>query len=210
MSTKSKTFATNLPGVSEREGTVSRIVRSYSVQIRGRTRLSHGSGFVWRHDGLIVTTAQAARDSRVLVTLADDREAEGRVVARDQLSDLALVVVPSRGLLIAPMGDPWALKTGSIVLSVERARDTTATLSLGLVHAVSHDDDGDPRWLASDMRLALRDMGSPLVDTLARVVGVNSATVNGLTAAIPANVIVEFVRETEDLGLIPKRASLAA
>lgn len=126
------------------------------------------------------------------------------------MSDLALLLVPARGLLVAPVGDPWALKTGSIVLAVEHAREAAGQLSLGLVHAVTRDDDGDPVWLASDMRLALRDMGAPLVDTSGRVLGVNSATVNGLTAAVPMNVVVEFVREAEDMGLIPKLVSLAA
>ena len=31
-----------------------------------------------------------------------------------------------------------------------------------------------------------------------------------LTAAIPMNVVVEFVREAEEMGLIPKKESLAA
>jgi serine protease Do len=165
---------------------------------------------VWRHDGIVITTAHAAKDSRLAVRLYDDRVVDGRVVARDRLSDLAIVVIQARGLLIAPMGDPWALRTGSIVLAIEHAREAAGQLSLGLVHGVTRDSDNDPVWLATDMRLALRDMGSPLVDTSARVLGVNSATVNGLTAAIPANVIVEFVSEAEDEGLIPKRASLAA
>ncbi|MFN8573658.1 MAG: S1C family serine protease [Gemmatimonadaceae bacterium] len=192
------------------EGSVSRIVRSYSVALTGRSRPTQGAGFVWRHDGIIITTAHAAKDSRVSVRLYDNRVVEGRVVARDRLSDLAMVVTHARGLLIAPVGDPWALRTGSIVLAIEHSREPAGQLSLGLVHGVTRDDDKDPLWLATDMRLALRDMGSPLVDTSARVLGVNSATVNGLTAAIPSNVIVEFVREVEDEGLIPKRASLAA
>jgi serine protease Do len=197
-------------GVDRETGSLAKIVRSYSVQLIGRSRPTAGSGFVWRHDGVIVTTAHVAKDPRVMVTLYDDRVVEGRVVAKDTLSDLALVVTPARGLLIAPIGDPWALRTGSIVLSVEHARQESGQLSLGLVHAVTLDEDQDPVWLASDMHLALRDMGSPLVDTSARVLGVNSATVNGLTAAIPANVVVEFVREVEEQGLIPRRASLAA
>lgn len=199
------------PALVEREtGGLARIVRSYTVQLRGRSRPTQGTGIVWRHDGLIVTTAHAVRDPRLMVTLYDDRVTEGRLVARDRLSDLALIMVPARGLLIAPTGDPWGLKTGSIVLAVEHARESAGQLSLGLVHAVTRDEDGDPVWLASDMRLSLRDMGAPLVDTSGRVLGVNSATVNGLTAAIPMNVVVEFVKEAEEMGLIPKRESLAA
>ncbi len=201
--------STSAPLDRETRG-LSRIVRSYTVQLRGRSRPTQGTGIVWRHDGLIVTTAHAVRDPRLLVTLYDDRVTEGRVVARDRLSDLALVMVPARGLFIAPTGDPWALKTGSIVLAVEHARETAGQLSLGLVHAVTRDEDGDPVWLASDMRLSLRDMGAPLVDTSGRVLGVNSATVSGLTTAIPMNVVVEFVREAEEMGLIPKKESLAA
>ena len=201
----------SIPAVVEREtGGLARMVRSYTVQLRGRSRPTQGTGIVWRHDGLIVTTAHAVRDPRLLVTLYDDRVTEGRLVARDRLSDLALVMIPARGLLVAPKGDPWALRTGSIVLAVEHARESDGQLSLGLVHAVTRDEDSDPVWLASDMRLSLRDMGAPLVDTSGRVLGVNAATVNGLTAAIPMNVVVEFVREAEEMGLIPKKESLAA
>ncbi|MBV6522561.1 MAG: hypothetical protein MNPFHGCM_02709 [Gemmatimonadaceae bacterium] len=200
-----------LSSVVDRERTgLTTLVRSYTAELRGRSRRTLGTGIVWRHDGLIVTTAHATRDSRLLVTLYDKRVTEGRVVARDRLSDLTLVMVPARGLLIAPTGDPWALRTGSTVLAVEHARDTACRLSLGLVHTVTRDRDNDPVWLASDMRLSLRDMGTPLVDTSGRVLGVNAATVNGLTTAIPMNVVVEFVREAEDQGIIPKRESLAA
>ncbi|MFN8580452.1 MAG: serine protease [Gemmatimonadaceae bacterium] len=210
MSIKSVSGA-HIRGLNEREeGSVASIVRSYSVGLVGRTRPTQGSGFVWRHDGVIITTAHAAKDSRLAVTLYDGRTVDGRVVARDRLSDLAIVQVQARGLFIAPMGDPWALKTGSIILSIEHARDAAGQLSLGFVHGVTRDGDNDPVWLATDMRLALRDMGAPLVDTSARVLGVNSATVNGLTAAIPSNVVTEFVREAEDDGLIPKREQLAA
>ena len=203
--------AASIPAPVERDsGGLARVVRSYTVRLHGRSRPTQGTGIVWRNDGLIVTTAHAVRDPRLLVTLYDDRVTEGRLVARDRMSDLALLLVPARGLLVAPVGDPWALKTGSIVLAVEHAREAAGQLSLGLVHAVTRDDDGDPVWLASDMRLALRDMGAPLVDTSGRVLGVNSATVNGLTAAVPMNVVVEFVREAEDMGLIPKLVSLAA
>lgn len=203
------TSSSSTPVDRETRG-LAKLVRSYTVQLRGKSRQTQGTGIVWRHDGLIVTTAHAVRDPRLVVTLYDDRVTEGRVVARDRLSDLALVLVPARGLLVAPTGDPWALKTGSIVLAVEHAREAAGQLSLGLVHAVTRDSDEDPVWLASDMRLSLRDMGAPLVDTSGRVLGVNSATVNGLTAAIPMNVVVEFVRESEELGLIPKKESLAA
>jgi S1-C subfamily serine protease len=191
-------------------GGVASLARLYTAQVSGHQRWSSGSGVVWRHDGLVVTTSTVARDSRVVVSLHDESVAEGRVVARDEASGLALLWVPARGLLIAPPGDPWALKAGSVVLALGRAVGSVRDVSLGLVHSVTRDSDGDPHWLASDIALSPHSVGGALVDASARLIGINAATVAGLSTAIPVNVVHEFVREAEEDGRIRKRALWAA
>jgi S1-C subfamily serine protease len=195
----------------ERElGGIASLVQLYTAQVCGRVRSSAGSGVVWRHDGLIVSTSGVARDPRPQVTLHDGTEVEGRVVARDEASGLALLWVSARGLLIAPPGDPWALRTGSTVLALNRSVSGGCTLSLGMVHSATHDDDGDPRWLASDINVAGPSLGGALVDSTARLVGINAANLAGLSTAVPVNIVQEFVREAEEDGRIPKRILFAA
>jgi serine protease Do len=199
-----------LPVIERELLAVARLARTYTVGVSGRVRSAHGSGVVWRHDGLVVTNAHVARESRLILSLYDEREVEARLVARDTQHDLALLVTNARGLLIGPPGDPWSMHSGSIVLAAEASMEELAPLSLGLLRQITYDDLGDPKWITSDIRIPLSAAGGPLIDTRARVLGVCTATVSGLGTAVPVNVIQRFIREAELGGLIPTRGSLAA
>jgi serine protease Do len=50
------------------------------------------------------------------------------------------------------------------------------------------------QWIYADVRLAPGNSGGPLADAAGRVVGINTAIVNGLGAAIPSATALDFVR----------------
>ena len=178
------------------------LVRSFTVTIVGRGGASQGSGVVWHPDGIIASNAHVVADGRLAVALSDGRELDARVVAHDRRRDLALLRVGAQDLHTAPIGDPSALRAGSLVLAVGHPWGVSNALSLGVVHSVVRNREGAPRWIAADVRLAPGNSGGPLMDASGRLVGLNAMIVNGLGAAIPVNLVLTFVKEALERGAV--------
>jgi serine protease Do len=188
---------------------LARLVTTWTVEITCRDGEGRGSGVIWHPDGLLATNAHVVTAPRHIVRLADGRELEGRVLVRDERRDVALLDV-EMPLPTLPIGDPGALRPGSLVLALGHPWGVTNALSMGVVHAVSRDRRGAPRYIAADVRLAPGNSGGPLVDAAGRVIGMNAMIVGGLGVAIPVNVIGRVVRDAIAAGAIPQHLDWAA
>lgn len=177
---------------------LAQLVRSFTVALTGSTRrgLQAGTGVVWHPDGLIVTNAHVATRENYTVTLATGDRVDGEVIARDREKDLAALSVPVRGLRQAPVRDAATLRPGSLVLALGHPFGVANALTLGVVHHVVRESSGEPRWIAADIQLAPGNSGGPLVDASGRLVGVNAMIVSGLGAAIPVEVVAQFLTST--------------
>lgn len=177
---------------------LAQLVRSYTVALAAKSRggVQAGSGVIWHPDGLVVTNAHVATRGRYTVTLPTGDRVDGEVIARDRDIDLAAVAIPVRGLHPAPLGEPAALRPGSLTLALGHPLGVANALALGIVHHVVRDDAGDPRWIAADIQLAPGNSGGPLVDASGRLVGINAMIVSGLGAAIPVDVVANFLNAT--------------
>jgi len=54
---------------------------------------------------------------------------------------------------------------------------------------------GNRAWIRSQVRLAPGNSGGPLANAEGRVVGINTAIINGLGVAVPSNDAADFVRQ---------------
>nr|MBA3441356.1 trypsin-like peptidase domain-containing protein [Pyrinomonadaceae bacterium] len=97
-------------------------VRRSAVEVRGH-RSGGGSGVIWRADGLVVTNAHVIRGRETEVVLADGRTFAAAVVKRDDVSDLAALILEGRAgteardLPTATIGDSDNLRVGEVVLA---------------------------------------------------------------------------------------------
>jgi serine protease Do len=170
-------------------GEIAEKLRRSTVQIHPHGRYGgQGSGVIWTAGGLILTNAHVARAPEAEIELWDGRRFPARVTARDPRRDLATLHIDAPPLDAAVPGDSAALRPGELVIAIGNPLGFAGALSTGVVHSIGK------QWIYADVRLAPGNSGGPLADAAGRVVGINTAIVNGLGAAIPSATALDFVR----------------
>ena len=176
-------------------GEVAERLRRSTVQVFAHGHDGGGSGVIWSADGRIVTNSHVARSERADVVLWDGRRLPAKLVSRDGRRDLAELKVSEAGLPAAMAGNSDALRPGELVIAIGSPLGFAGALSTGVIHSVGPISGmGRDRWVGASVRLAPGNSGGPLADARGRVIGINTAIVNGLGVAVPSNAAVDFVR----------------
>jgi serine protease Do len=156
------------------------------------------AGTIWLSSGLIVTNAHVIKGGEPIVRLPDGRRLEALVLAQDSKLDLAAIKVDAERLLPVSLGDSDDLEPGQLVVALGHPWGVRGTVTAGIVMDVGNDclRVKYPSPLVS-VNLPLRpgNSGGPLVDSLGRLVGINSM-MTGADAglAIPINVARAFLQ----------------
>ncbi len=178
-----------------------------------------GSGFVLDRKGHVVTAAHVVDGAdTVTVRLASGRDTQARVLGADQASDIALLRVeaPSAELHPLPLGDSDAVSVGDPVVAIGNPLGLARSLTAGVVSGLNRTIDS-PRGdaiagaIQTDAALNPGNSGGPLLDTQARVIGVNVQVAAGGSAgigyAVPVNTVRRVVAQLQ-AGRLPARAYL--
>jgi serine protease Do len=174
-------------------GDISERLRRSTAQIL-YDRQPCGSGVVWSADGLILTNAHVVRHPEPRIRLWDGRSFAGRLSSRDVRRDLAAFRIAATDLQPATQGDSSAVRPRELVIAVGNPLGFAGALSTGVIHSVGPIPGlGSRSWLRADVRLAPGNSGGPLADANGRTIGINTAIVNGLGVAVPANDAAAFV-----------------
>ena len=157
---------------------------------------SGGSGVIVTPDGYALTNAHVVEGVReVAVTLRNETEpVRAPVVGADPATDLAVVRIPRSGLPAAELAESETLRVGQLVIAIGDPLGFQSTVTTGVVSALGRSLRGkDGRLIdnviQTDAALNPGNSGGPLVDTHAKVVGVNTAIIpmaQGVGFAIPA------------------------
>ena len=173
-----------------------------NLQVRRRTRrgeaIGSGSGVVISGDGFLITSAHVVeRATSAVASFPDGRETRASVVGADRLSDLAVLRAESGDLQPAALGDASDLRVGQLVVAIGNphgfAGSVTAGVVSGLGRSLATGRRGGPQRLVenviqTDAALNPGNSGGALVDSTARVVGINTALAGiGLGLAVPLN-----------------------
>ncbi|HEX6836831.1 MAG TPA: trypsin-like peptidase domain-containing protein, partial [Polyangia bacterium] len=165
----------------------------------GRRGGGSGSGVLFTPDGYILTNAHVVRGSEprsgrtMEVALTDGSTHAAELVGADPATDTAVIRIEGRGLPHAQFGESAKLKVGQLCVAIGNPLGFSSTVSAGVVSALGRNmraQDGRlmENIIQSDVALNPGNSGGPLVDTRARVIGVNTAMIfgaQGISFAVP-------------------------
>jgi S1-C subfamily serine protease len=153
-----------------------------------------GSGVLFTPDGYLLTNAHVVgRASSVKIALPDGSNHDGNVVGADPATDLAVVHIGGTHLPSAELGTSSKLRVGQLVVAIGNPLGFSFTVSAGVVSALgrtlrAQDGRSMDAIIQSDVALNPGNSGGPLVDSHARVVGINTAVIlgaQGLSFSVP-------------------------
>ncbi len=192
-------------------GEISERLRRSTVRVASGKRPGFGSGVIWNRGGLIVTNAHVAMHGDQEVELWDGRRFPARVTSRDPRRDLATLQIQADNLEPATAGSSAEIRPGELVIAVGNPLGFAGAVSTGVVHSVGAlPGMGGQSWILANVRLAPGNSGGPLADAEGRVIGINTAIVNGLGVVAPADAAREFLRSgpRPSLGVVLRPVSL--
>ena len=154
------------------------------------------SGFIVRSDGYVLTNNHVIEGAKeIVVTLADGRKFNGKIMGRDSRNDLAIVKIEAKNLPAVQLGDSDAIRPGDFAIAIGNPYGLQHTVTAGIISGLARSLDGDPSeagiYIQTDAAINRGNSGGPLIDIDGRVVGINTAIIaqaQGLGFAVPVNV----------------------
>lgn len=172
-----------------------------------------GSGVLVTPDGFVLTNHHVVESAdEVTVHLTGGQTLSADIVGTDAATDLAVVRVSARDLPFAELGDSNELRVGQLVIAIGNPFGFQSTVSAGVVSALGRalrSPSGRliENMIQTDASLNPGNSGGPLVDSQARVVGINTAInslAQGIGLAIPTSTAQWVVGELIAHGKVPR------
>jgi S1-C subfamily serine protease len=217
-----------LDAYSRTVSTVARLARSSVAHItvsRTRAGRAGGSGFAFTADGFVLTNSHVVHDAKnVSAAFADGAEYGARLVGEDPDTDVAVLRLEGGSTTAMALGDSRALQQGQIAIAVGSPLGYELSVTAGIVSALGRTLKGFSGKMIDDViqtdaALNPGNSGGPLLDSAARVIGVNTAAIpsaQGLAFAVAINTVkwttMELMRHGRvrrgRLGIVAQTAAL--
>ncbi|MFT7218928.1 MAG: S1-C subfamily serine protease [Candidatus Azotimanducaceae bacterium] len=173
-----------------------------------------GTGFIWHESGLIVTNFHVVYGaSRIIITLQSNKSYEATVVGSAPEKDLALLRIdaPNETLNPIPLGNSASLSVGRKVLAIGNPFALDTSLTVGVVSALGREiksitNRTIKNVIQTDAAINPGNSGGPLLDSMGRLIGVNTAIYSpsgasaGIGFAIPVNTVKLIVPQLLEHG----------
>lgn len=177
-----------------------------------------GSGVILTGDGFIVTNNHVIEDAKdITVTTFDGHELKGKLIGRDELTDLAVIKVePKSGITLTPsfVGNSDEVQVGEWVVAVGNPFGTLqSTITSGIVSAKGRglsrrSEYSVENYIQTDAAINPGNSGGGLFSLEGKLIGINTAIATrtgafqGYGFAIPVNLMRSVVEDLLDDGKI--------
>lgn len=164
-----------------------------------------GSGVIISDKGYVLTNNHVIREAdTVVVTLADGRSADGKVVGTDPDSDLAVLKINLDKLPVITLGSSQKLRAGDVVLAIGNPYGLDKTVTLGIISATERTgtDVGIlENLLQTDAAINPGNSGGALINSFGQIIGINTVIYSrsggnqGIGFAIPIDQATEVMNK---------------
>ena len=190
---------------------------------------SEGSGVIYKKEGkyayLVTNTHVINGAKKVDILLADGNKVPGEVVGSDVYSDIAVVRISAdKAKALAEFGDSNQLTVGETAIAIGSplGTDYANSVTQGIISSQGRNvklkaDNGQnisTRALQTDAAINPGNSGGPLINIQGQVIGITSSkisnngqtSVEGMGFAIPANDVVNIIKQLEEKGKVVRPA----
>jgi S1-C subfamily serine protease len=137
-----------------------------------------GAGSIIHPQGLIVTNSHVVQSREVSVYVERDRAVKGKLLARNEATDLAIIVVEENDLPVISMGDSSTARAGELVFSLGYPWGIEGGLTYGVVIQVGPWPTEYPRTqvdlLTASLHLRPGHSGGPMFNSRGEIIGLNT------------------------------------
>src|SRR3990167_11274235 len=185
-----------------------------------KVKVGGGSGFIVHPDGLILTNKHVVFDPEAEYTVVanDGKEYQAKVLARDPITDIAVVKVDAQGLPTVQLGNSKKLELGQTVIAIGNALGMFQnSVSKGIISGLSRSisaalgTDGEMEHLRgvlqTDVAINQGNSGGPLINLDGEAIGINTAIIFGaqnIGFSIPINWAKQDLEDIIKYGRIVK------
>ncbi len=168
-----------------------------------KIKVGGGSGFIVHPDGLVLTNKHVVfdTDAEYTVITNDGKEYAGKVIARDPVSDIAVVKIEGKNLPVVRLGNSTKLELGQTVIAIGNALGMFRnSVSKGIISGMSRSisaalgTGGEMEHLRgvlqTDVAINQGNSGGPLINLDGEAIGINTAIIFGaqnIGFAVPIN-----------------------
>jgi len=182
---------------------------------RDRKFQSAGSGVIFdAKNGYIVTNAHVIENaSEITVTLQDGHDLKAELVGSDERSDVAVLKVPSKGLVQVGMADSSKVEVGDFVVAIGNPFGLQHTVTSGIISGLSRsgiNPDGFEDFIQTDASINPGNSGGALVNLKGELIGINTAILSrsggniGIGFAIPVNMAKSIMEQLIKFGSVKR------
>lgn len=164
-----------------------------------------GSGVIVSDKGYVLTNNHVIRDvDSVIVTLADGRTSEAKVIGNDPDSDLAVLQIKLDKLPVIQIGSSQKLRAGDIALAIGNPFGFDQTVTQGIISATERagTDIGIlENLIQTDAAINPGNSGGALIDATGRLIAINtliyshSGGYQGIGFAIPIDQAIDVMNK---------------
>jgi Do/DeqQ family serine protease len=159
-----------------------------------RERTGVGSGVIIDAQGHIITNLHVVRGAdEITVRFNNKKEVTGRIVGTDAKTDLAVIRIPSEGIVAVPLGDSDRIQVGEWAIAIGSPFGLEQTVTVGVISATGRSEVGIvpyENFIQTDASINPGNSGGPLLNARGEVIGINTAILSsgqGIGFAIPIN-----------------------
>lgn len=181
-----------------------------------QTRVSSGSGVIFRPDGYIVTNNHVVGSAEKIEVVYNKRVYDAELIGTDPSTDLAVLKINASNLPAITLGTAQTLQVGEWVVAVGNPFSLSSTVTAGIVSAkgrrigILEDKFPIESFIQTDAAINPGNSGGALVNKEGALVGINTAILSrtgsytGYAFAVPVDIAKKVVDDLIRYGIVQK------